>query len=145
MDTYAVSTSIAFCYGHRLCDYNGPCRHLHGHNARVEIVVATDTLDSQGMACDFRLMKSVLKGWIDAHLDHRMILQETDPLVPILRNAGEPLYLMTDPPTAEHIARLLFQHAHAAGLPVREVRLWESDNACAVYRAATDERRAEQS
>ncbi|MDP2600705.1 MAG: 6-carboxytetrahydropterin synthase, partial [Deltaproteobacteria bacterium] len=45
---YTVTKTIHFCYGHRLLNYNGKCRHLHGHNARVEIDVAAETLDSLG-------------------------------------------------------------------------------------------------
>ena len=34
---YSVTKRVEFCYGHRLLDYDGPCRHPHGHNAVVEI------------------------------------------------------------------------------------------------------------
>jgi 6-pyruvoyltetrahydropterin/6-carboxytetrahydropterin synthase len=37
-------------------------------------------------------------------------------------------------PTAENIARLLYEVAHEAGFPVVEVVLWETDSACATYR-----------
>jgi 6-pyruvoyltetrahydropterin/6-carboxytetrahydropterin synthase len=37
-------------------------------------------------------------------------------------------------PTAEHIARLIFDRAVEAGLPVVEVVLWETDNSFATYR-----------
>lgn len=28
---YKVSKQIEFCYGHRLLNWDGPCRHFHGH------------------------------------------------------------------------------------------------------------------
>ena len=34
---YSVTKRIEFCYGHRLMNYDGVCRHPHGHNAVVEI------------------------------------------------------------------------------------------------------------
>ena len=34
---FTVSREIDFCYGHRLLNYAGKCRHLHGHNGRVVI------------------------------------------------------------------------------------------------------------
>ena len=34
---YRVTREIAFCYGHRLINYDGKCRHLHGHNGRAVI------------------------------------------------------------------------------------------------------------
>jgi 6-pyruvoyltetrahydropterin/6-carboxytetrahydropterin synthase len=141
MNTYEVIKSITFCYGHRLKDYDGPCRHLHGHNARVEITVATDTLDSNGMACDFRHMKDVVKGWIDTNFDHRMLLQQGDPLATVLKDQGEPIYMMEGAPTAENIAKEIYKQACAAGLSVQTVRLWEGPDSCAVYSHSQTENR----
>ena len=36
---FRVSQNIEFCYGHRLLNYSGKCRHLHGHNGRAVIVL----------------------------------------------------------------------------------------------------------
>ena len=36
---YVVTKRIEFCYGHRLLDYDGVCKHPHGHNAIAEIDV----------------------------------------------------------------------------------------------------------
>ena len=47
---------------------------------------------------------------------------------------GEPVYILDENPTAENIARLIFEHAAAAGLPVVEVVLWETENCHAAYR-----------
>ena len=44
-----VTKRIDFCYGHRLLDYDGVCKHPHGHNASVEIEVRTDRLDKRNM------------------------------------------------------------------------------------------------
>ena len=50
---FRVSREIDFCYGHRLLDYQGKCRHLHGHNGRVLITLEADALDERGMVLDF--------------------------------------------------------------------------------------------
>ena len=71
---FTVSREIEFCYGHRLLRYEGKCRHLHGHNGRLTVVFETDGLDGRGMVLDFSDIKRLVGGWIDAHLDHRMIL-----------------------------------------------------------------------
>src|SRR6476659_8475464 len=44
---YLVTKRIEFCYGHRLLDYDGVCKHPHGHNALAEIEVRTDRLDAR--------------------------------------------------------------------------------------------------
>ncbi len=131
---YKVTKIIDFCYGHRLRDYDGKCRWLHGHNGRVEIDVAADTLDGRGMVVDFSELKREVGTWIDANLDHRMILRADDPAVPGLRAAGEPVYVIEDNPTAEALARLIYGQVAQRGYPVIEVRLWETPTSFATYR-----------
>jgi 6-pyruvoyltetrahydropterin/6-carboxytetrahydropterin synthase len=133
---YQVTKEIRFCYGHRLLNYDGKCRHLHGHNGRVVIILAAPKLDALGMVRDFSDIKKVIGAWIDNHLDHRMLLHRDDPVLPELRRQGEPVFLMDVNPTAENIAKLIFDFAAAQGFPIVEVRLWETDDACAVYRPA---------
>ena len=131
---YRVTQEIDFCYGHRLLNYGGRCRSLHGHNGRAVVVMQGAELDDQGMLVDFSEIKRQLSTWIDTHLDHRMILCEKDPLLPILRNFEEPVFVIPENPTAETIARLIYEHAKQQGFPVLEVALWETPRACAVYR-----------
>ncbi len=135
---YSVTREIRFCYGHRLVGHGGRCRHLHGHNGRAVVTLAAPTLDALGMVVDFGDIKRLLGSWIDKHLDHRMLLSRDDPLVPVLRERGEPVFLMDGNPSAENIARLLFEQARAAGLPVTEVTFWETDDCRASYRGEPD-------
>ena len=130
---FRVARQIDFCYGHRLLDYAGKCRHLHGHNGKVRITIEASTLDSRGMVLDFGEIKRALSQWIDETLDHRMILRRDDPAVPLLAQLGEPVYLMDENPTAENIARLVFEEAARQGFPVVEVRLWETPACVAIY------------
>lgn len=132
---YRVNKAIHFCYGHRLLNYEGKCRHLHGHNGQVEIELEGDRLDARGMLTDFGEIKSVMKQWIDDHLDHRMILRRDDPAVPPLLAQGEPLYLVDENPTAETLARLIFDETRRRGFPVVRVVLWETPDSFAVYSA----------
>src|SRR5689334_745668 len=106
--SYLVLKEIAFCYGHRLMNYAGKCRHLHGHNAKAEIMVASEALDGRGMVVDFRDIKKVAKAWIDERLDHNLVLRKDDPLIPELKKMGEQHFVMDEDPTAENIARLIY-------------------------------------
>ncbi|MFO0902091.1 MAG: 6-carboxytetrahydropterin synthase [Pirellulales bacterium] len=130
---FRVTRQIDFCYGHRLLNYNGKCRFLHGHNGRAEIVIEAPELDSLGMVLDFSDIKRVVSTWIDDTLDHRMLLHREDPAVKILQEMGEPLFLMEENPTAENIARLIFDFTANAGFPIIEARLWETPNCYATY------------
>ncbi len=131
---YRVSKEISFCYGHRLLEHKGKCRHLHGHNARAVITLETPGLNDEGMVMDFSDVESTMKAWIDRELDHTMLLHENDPFLPSFLEARERVYVMPLNPTAENIARLIFDQAESAGLPVVEVTIWETGSACASYR-----------
>ena len=120
---YSVTKRLDFCYGHRLLDYDGVCKHPHGHNAVVELEIQTETLDRRNMVADFTDIMRTMKGWIDRELDHRMILRHDDPLVLSLKSLGEPVYILDSNPTVERIARLLFDISREQGLPVSRAHL----------------------
>ena len=130
---HRVSRDIKFCYGHRLLNYDGKCRFLHGHNGKAVITLEAEKLDALGMVVDFTRLKSVLGGWIDEFLDHKMILHKDDPALAYLRSQGEPVFVVDVNPTAEHIARLIYDYTVAQGFPVVEVQLWETDACQASY------------
>lgn len=130
---YSVTKLIHFCYGHRLLNYEGKCRYLHGHNGRVEIELSAKGLDQRGMVRDFNEIKRSIQGWIDTNLDHKMILRRDDPVVSILRKLGEPLFVMETNPTAENLAKLIYEVTKRRGFPVKVVRLWEAEQSFATY------------
>lgn len=132
---YSVTKRIEFCYGHRLLDYDGICKHPHGHNAVAEIEVRTDGLDHRAMVVDFSDIKRLVKGWIDRELDHKMILRHDDPLVAPLTALGEPVFLLDTNPTVERIARLIFDKTRELGIPVVRVQVWETPSSFATYTA----------
>jgi 6-pyruvoyltetrahydropterin/6-carboxytetrahydropterin synthase len=131
---FRVSREIDFCYGHRLLNYDGKCKHLHGHNGRAVITIESETLDDRGMVLDFSDIKRVISNWIEENLDHRMILHRDDPARAALEKLGEPLYLIDTNPTAENIARLIFDYAKSQEIPIVESLLWETPRCFATYR-----------
>lgn len=134
MHQHRVTKFIEFCYGHRLLNHGGKCRHLHGHNGLLEVEVEGETLNSLGLVVDFADIQEMIKGWVDTNLDHKMVLCRIDPAVPLLEELGEPLYLMDDNPSAENLSKLIYQEARSQGLRVSEVRLWETPSSYATYR-----------
>ena len=132
---YLVTKRIEFCYGHRLLDYDGVCKHPHGHNAVVEVDVSTDMLDNRNMVDDFSDIKRIVKGWIDRELDHKMILRHDDPLVAPLRALGEPMYIVDSNPTVERIAKLIYDKSRELGINVVTIRVWETPSSFASYSA----------
>ena len=132
---FEVTKYVDFCYGHRLLNYQGKCRHLHGHNGRVEFQCRGETLDERGMLTDFGDIKRIMKTWIDDHIDHCMLLHRDDPALEYVRDTlGEPVYIMDENPTAETLARLLYRIAREQGLPIAQVTFWETPTSYAVYK-----------
>src|SRR5207253_654285 len=101
-----------------LMHYNGKCRQLHGHNARAVVTVASNDLDDAGMVADFSALRRHVGDWIDRTLDHKMVLHKDDPLVPLLRDMGDPVLAIDDHPTTENLAKLIFDHVEREGYPV---------------------------
>jgi 6-pyruvoyltetrahydropterin/6-carboxytetrahydropterin synthase len=134
MARHKVTKSIDFCYGHRLLEYDGKCKYLHGHNGLIEVDIEADSLDSLGMVMDFTSVRDIVKGWVDENLDHKLLLRRDDPVAPILEKLGEPIYLLDDNPTAENIAKHIYLQARNQGLNMAEIRLWESPSSYATYR-----------
>jgi 6-pyruvoyltetrahydropterin/6-carboxytetrahydropterin synthase len=130
---HRVTREISFCYGHRLLNYDGKCRHLHGHNGKAVLTLEAAQLDRLGMVMDFTRMKRVVGGWVEETLDHKMLLHKDDPVLPLLRQQDEPVFVMDVNPTAENIARLIYDYAAGQGFPVVEVQLWETATCYASY------------
>jgi 6-pyruvoyltetrahydropterin/6-carboxytetrahydropterin synthase len=131
---YRISKSVSFCYGHRLLNYKGKCAHLHGHNARAVITLEGDSLDELGMLEDFSRVKRLVWEWLDDEIDHTLLLHRDDPVLPLLQAAGERVRVTDENPTAEIIARMIFEFVADRGFPVTDVTLWETDTSCASYR-----------
>ncbi len=135
---FRVTREIHFCYGHRLLHYAGKCRHLHGHNGKAVITLEAPTLDRRGMVIDFSDIKNLLGNWINETLDHKMLLHRDDPLIPELQRLGEAFVPLDCNPTAENIARLIYEQARRFGLPVVAVTLWETESSYATYAPAAN-------
>jgi hypothetical protein len=62
-----------------------------------------------------------------------MILRHDDPLVKPLQQLGEPVFVSTDNPTVEHIAKLIFDFVESQGFHVVSVKVWETSSSFAAY------------
>lgn len=132
---HKVKKTFHLAYGHRLLNYNGKCENLHGHNGLVEVTLAAAELNGEKMVMDFTELGRTVKVWLDENLDHKVILAKADPLAPVLKAQGQACYLTDDNPTAETLARLVFDVAEGRmKLPVDEVAFWETPTSMAAYR-----------
>jgi 6-pyruvoyltetrahydropterin/6-carboxytetrahydropterin synthase len=114
--TMRLDVEFAFAAAHRLPRYDGPCFRMHGHNYRFFVTVEGEVDPATGMIADFGVIKDTVKEHVLARVDHR--------------NLNDVL----DNPTAENIARWIWEvlAPHLPGLA--EVRLHEIPDSCVTYR-----------
>lgn len=138
--THSITRRLHFDYGHRVLGHEGKCRHLHGHRGTVEITVVAAELDSLGMVVDFGAVKTSIGAWINQNWDHNMLLHKDDPLLAVGQEvfSGKEPFVLTENPTAENLARVLFDVALQtlpAPLRIVNVRFWETPDCYADYKA----------
>ena len=101
-----------FQAAHFLKEYKGKCEKLHGHTFQVEVQVEVERLDPTGIGIDFTEIKAKLASILP---DHTLLNDMFD-----------------FNPSAENLARHLYLRLKEF-YPVREVTVWESEDAAATY------------
>lgn len=117
---FEVSVRDHIASAHQLHGYDGPCKDMHGHTWKVEMVVCGDSLDGVGLLADFKTLKAKLKEVL-MPLDH-VVLNDL-PAFKGLNPSTENL--------AIHIYRAL--KPRCAPLTLKQVQVWESDTASVIY------------
>jgi len=119
---YLLTIQTHFAAAHNLINYQGDCENLHGHNWKVEVTVAAHELDNAGLAIDFKILKAKTKELL-ARLDHKY-LNDLDAF-------------REHSPSSENIARYLYDELETTfanqNVTIDNVKVWESENACASY------------
>lgn len=67
-----VTKIFTFDSAHKLDNYDGVCKNLHGHTYKLEITVRGKT-DCRGMVVDFNDLKRITKEKIIEKLDHKFL------------------------------------------------------------------------
>jgi 6-pyruvoyltetrahydropterin/6-carboxytetrahydropterin synthase len=119
---YKLNVMSHFSSAHKLEEYDGPCKNIHGHNWKVRVAILCETTNEIGLTIDFGIVKKYLNEIMDS-LDHTF-LNDLDCFKGIN-------------PTSEHIARHIYQ-AFQKMLPIQdgkveEVEVWESEKSSVVY------------
>jgi 6-pyruvoyltetrahydropterin/6-carboxytetrahydropterin synthase len=112
-----------FSAAHQLKMVADKCENLHGHNWKIEVHVAGESLNKAGVLMDFGEIKQHVAE-IMKRIDHKF-LNELD------------YFDDNNPPSSENIARFvatsLQTMINEPEVNVTRVTAWESENACATY------------
>lgn len=114
---------------HRLFKHKGKCRNIHGHRYRAEFTITSKKVDDLGMIVDFGDLKTTIGEWIDNNWDHALLLWDQDEIVTLFTGYCFRIFLCSQNPTAEWMARYLLANT-AMLLPrhlkVVSVRVYET-------------------
>ncbi len=130
---FSITKEVYFCYGHRLMNHAGKCRHLHGHSVKAAITILSNELNRDSMVCDFSDVKKCVEQYVDENLDHNFLVHKNDPLINWLEENNERYLALDEHPTAEVLSKMLYQHLKKSGFNVQHVSLWETASAYATY------------
>jgi 6-pyruvoyltetrahydropterin/6-carboxytetrahydropterin synthase len=138
--TTTITREFAFDMGHMLPDHLGGCYRPHGHRYRCQVTCTGPVHDSgaeRGMVIDFGTIGETVQRTIVTTYDHRFAVCEDDPRLHGLRFTFDPedLVIVSDPPTAENLARWIGHDLAISLSPARvtRVRLWETPNCSAMW------------
>ena len=136
---YYIKTEASFDSAHFLKGYEGKCSNLHGHRWRVVACLKAEYLkdddQTRGMVEDFGEIKTELKSLCD-HLDHCFIYEEGSlkaGTLEALKDEGFRMVELTFRPTAENLARYIFDVLSEKGFDMHRVEVYETPGNCAVY------------
>lgn len=118
---FRIEKKFRFEAGHQLVHHDGICREPHGHSYEFVVVIQKNDLIQTGpkqqMVVDFLDISSVVKPMVKDFLDHKWLNDS----------------LQTDSPTAEFIAKWIFNFLapHLDGLFA--ITLYETDTSCVTF------------
>lgn len=115
---YRVALQVHFDAAHHLNNYSGKCSRTHGHRWIVEVCFISSKVDDTGMVMDFTVIKRKLNAILDM-FDHYYLNLQPD-------------FAQLNP-TAENIAKLIWDKLTKKWKGVEYVRIYESPDAWAEY------------
>ena len=120
---FEISVEHSFAAGHALRNYKGKCENVHGHNYKVQVTLAGNQLNAEGLLMDFVELRAEIKGLVEK-LDHHFLndIPPFDQLNPSAENL------------AKYICDGIEPGARNQGLRVQGVTVWETDTTSATYR-----------
>jgi 6-pyruvoyltetrahydropterin/6-carboxytetrahydropterin synthase len=115
--TVHIRKHFKFEAAHVLPHHTGKCARMHGHSYRLEVALRGPLQESgpaQGMVEDFDVISTIVREAVIERLDHTCLND------------------MLPNPTAELIARWIWEQLEPKIPGLFEATLWETAGACAV-------------
>jgi len=109
-----ITKKFTFDSAHKLLNYEGKCKHLHGHTYTLNVTVKGEVEKNSGMIIDFGDIKKIVKKNALDTLDHNYLND------------------IIEQPTAENIAVWIWNHLNK-DLNLFKIELWETPDSFVTY------------
>lgn len=119
-----VQTEVAGAHQLKL-SYESHCEKLHGHNWLIEVEIAVDELDDNGMVCDFKTAKKILKQYVHDVLDHNFLNDIFD-FNPTAENISKWVATQVNTGLIEYVVGATVAKVYVYETP-NNVAIWEKD------------------
>lgn len=130
-----ITKEFKWDMAHRLPDYQWKCWNVHWHTYKVLITLEWKTVQNgwsnDWMLRDFWLLKPI-KEWIDENRDHSYVWVYGDKVTEWLKNEWFKVYVMDMAPTAENMAKILFDKFKNE-FPLKSITIYETPTSFTTY------------
>lgn len=145
MSKIRVSKEFFFEMAHALLNYDGLCRHIHGHSYRLLITIIGEPIVDEGnqklgMVLDFGDLKTAVKEPVVDYFDHSLVLNRSaENYMPEEPNEMyDKVHLFDFQPTCENLVLYIAEKVKtllAPGIDLLSVRLYETATSFAEWNA----------
>lgn len=145
-----ISKEIQRDMGHRVPNHNSKCRNLHWHRYKAEIimkwdVVSNEWVSDEGMVIDFADIKRIANTYVDENRDHWYMYYVEDEIWEVATNLWMRTVCVDFIPTAENIAKYLFEilepqfkDVYWTNLRLHSIKLRETPTSYVLYQPITN-------
>ncbi len=134
MSQYKVVVNGKFDAAHKLEEYPGKCRNIHGHTWMIKVCFSASKLGPLDISVDFVSVKRLVKE-LTEQFDHALILKKNSEQ---FKNVGRIMELGHNP-TAERLSEYCYNYIQLNmnnefdGIKLEWVRVYESPDAYIEY------------
>jgi len=136
MKRIRVTKEFHFEMAHALWNYDGVCKHIHGHSYKLFVTIAGEPINDPddpklGMVLDFTDLKKVVKEPVVDMLDHSLVLNRTagEKIPDDSNQMYKKVHLFDFQPTCENLVIHIAETVRAslpAGIELFSVKLYET-------------------
>lgn len=129
-----VTKEFRFEGAHALKNYDGKCKHIHGHSYILLVTIKGEPINDRespknGMVIDFSILKQIVNDNIIDKLDHALLLRNDSPLIAEISESYCNVVVTDFQPTCENLAvyiATIIKNSLPENISLHSIRLYET-------------------